>query len=268
MTTTSADHSAPWGPASLRPRLLDGEAVLGAFLGLPHPAPIEALAGIGLDVVCIDAEHGAISIETLHSMVRGADVAGIPAVVRTSGISATEIGSALDSGATGVIVPRVNSAAVAAAVVSYSRFPPHGGVRGLGPSRGARHGAAIGEYLASAGEQTLVGVQVETGEAVEDLEGILAVKGLDMVFVGPGDLSVSLDLVGPNHREELRLTITTIVDRIKAAGRIPGIFSPDAEDAVFWLSQGVRFVLLSSDVGFLLAGAQQAIAAAREGMAS
>ena len=129
-------------------------------------------------------------------------------------------------------MPRVDTPAEAAAAVAASRYPPDG-QRGLGPAWATRYGARLPEYRASANERLLLAVQVETRAALDGLDGLLAVAGLDLIFVGPGDLGCSLGIDDPRS-EELMGTVESVLRRAAAAGRLTGVFAADATDARRW----------------------------------
>src|SRR5579863_22635 len=143
---------------ALRKCLQRGEPAIGTFLQTADPTVVEALAEVGFDFLCIDAEHGHVSLEALQSLTRAADLYGIEVVVRVRDCSAAEISSSLDAGATGVLVPRVAGATEAALAVRSARFPPEG-ARGFGPGRAARYGMEMAPHLKRAREATLVAVQ-------------------------------------------------------------------------------------------------------------
>lgn len=243
-------------PTWLRQRLLNGDRVVGTFVQTPHPAVCEVLGSLGWDAVCLDCEHSAIGLGEVESLVRAADVSGVACLARVSAANATEIARALDAGAAGVIVPCVNTAPEAAAAVRAARFPP-AGARGVGPGRAAAYGGDIPRYLEDARLETLVAVQVETRSSVESLDAILGVDGVDLIFVGPADLGLSLGL--ERAATELREQIEDVLDRARRAGRLTGIFCTGSEDPLASLAADVDLVLVGSDLLFL----SEAAAAAR-----
>jgi 4-hydroxy-2-oxoheptanedioate aldolase len=223
----------------------------------PHPAVPELLGGLGIDYVCIDQEHSAMGPETVQALVAGAALGGTAAVVRVADATPHHLAAALDAGAAGVLVPRVSSAETARDVVRWSRYPP-AGERGLGPGRAAGYGRTIPELLARANEEVLVAVQIETRAARDALDEILAVDGVDLVFVGPGDLSASLGLEGGLGDPRLREIVADVLARARAAGRLTGVFALDAASAAGWRADGVHLLLVGSDLGFLAGGVERA----------
>ena len=155
--------------------------LLGTFIQTPHPAILEVFRGLGFDLLCVDGEHSAINTETLVNLVRAADLADLPTMVRVADNTASMLGKALDAGATGVLVPHVESADEAASVVAASRYPPLGG-RGVGPGRASLYGREMGSYVPTANENVLVAVQIETQRGVEQLPSILGVEGIRLDF--------------------------------------------------------------------------------------
>jgi 4-hydroxy-2-oxoheptanedioate aldolase len=249
------------GPATVRRRLEGGEGLVGTFVQGHDQAATELLAGLGLDLVCVEAEHSAMGPETVRGLVAAAALGGAPALVRVAGNDATAIAAALDAGAQGVVVPRVDSAAEAAAAVAATRYPPLG-ARGLGPGRAAGYGADVPGYLARADTDLLLAVQVETRAAVDDIDALLEVDGVDMLFVGPGDLACSLGIADPRD-PGLAATIESILRRAADAGRLTGIFAADPEAAKRRRAAGADLVILGSDFTWLAAGTTAALAALR-----
>lgn len=238
---------------SLRARLRRHDQVVGLFVQTPHPLVAEVLGGIGPDVLCLDQEHSPFDAGSLHVVVAAATLAGVPAVVRVPADTAHHVGAALDAGAAGVLVPRVESAAEAAAAATFARYPP-AGTRGVGPTRGTAFGRDVAAGVARAAQETLVAVQVETQRGVEALGEILEVDGVDLVFAGPGDLAVSTGLTGA----PLRRLLEDIVDRTHAADLAAGTYAADTDAAARWLAHGVELVLLGSDLSLLAAGVESA----------
>lgn len=236
--------------------------LVGSFAAIPHPVAVEVMAQSGLDFLCIDWEHAQISRDMIETMVRAADVNAVPAMVRVPGHGPEAIQAALDSGARGVLVPRISTAAQAQAAVKASRYPPRG-ERGVGPGRAAGYGYRIPQYLAGANDRTVVAVQVETSQGLANIEEIAAVDGVDVIFVGPGDLSVSIDAIGPEGADRLDAAIRTIIGVTIAHDKISGIFCASPQTVSRWAAIGASFFVLASDTMFLGAGAAANYAAAR-----
>jgi 4-hydroxy-2-oxoheptanedioate aldolase len=175
-----------------------------------------------------------------------------------------EIQQALDAGASGVIVPGVETADEARLYVQASRYPPVG-TRGIGLSRATGYGTRLPEYVAEANERTLVVLQLETRAAVLACHDIVGVEGIDVVFVGPGDLAASIGApVGSDPHAE---AIETILDAAAGAGVTGGIFCFSPEEVTRWSARGVRFLLTGSDIGFIASTGREVLRSARAALA-
>lgn len=249
-----------FGDESLRGRLAGGETVIGTFVGIGHPAAVEVMGWRGFEAVCIDSEHAPLGPGTIEALVRAADVTGAQALVRVAAIG-PEIGRALDVGACGVVIPHVDTAEQARQCVTAVRYPPVG-ERGAGPGRVTAYAQHITSYLGQANDNVALMVQVETALGVQNVAEIAAVDGVDVVFVGPGDLAVSLGV--RQGSAEHTHAIDTVLTTVQEAGKVCGIFCLTATDMPRWVSAGVRFFLLGSDLGFLGEAAQSQLALARE----
>ena len=248
-----------------RDRTIGRAPLIGTFAEIPHPVAIEVMAQTKPDFLCIDWEHSQIARDQIENLVRASDIHGVPAMVRVPGHSPEEIAAALDSGARGILAPRVSTAAQAAAIVKASRYPPEG-ERGVGPSRATNYGYGIFDYLGKANASNVVAVQVETAEGLANVDRIAAVEGVDVVFIGPGDLSVSLDIWRPEGAAKLAKAIEKIVAATLKRGKAAGIFCAKAEDVGRWAERGASFFLLASDTMFLGAAVAASIAEARTGL--
>jgi 4-hydroxy-2-oxoheptanedioate aldolase len=234
-----------------------GGSLIGCFVTSGQLSTCEVLAASGFDVLVADVEHSPLSPSDVQTIIAGADLGGLPALVRLSDDSVTSIQYALDSGAAGIIVPRVHAGAQAAAIVSAASYPPVG-TRGAGPGRAALYGLDRAAAMQEALEQTLIAVQIESAAAVANLGEILAVEHLDMVFVGPNDLSQSL---GRPSEQELLRVIDDVIARAHAAGVRTGILAPTPELVDRYRRAGVSLLLTGTDLVMLAAGARAVIGA-------
>jgi 4-hydroxy-2-oxoheptanedioate aldolase len=246
-----------------RKACIDRQLLVGTFAAIPHPVAIEVVAQAGPDFVCIDWEHSQIGRERIEDLIRAADVHRVPAMVRVPGHGPEAIAAVLDAGAAGVLVPRVSTAAQARAAVAATRYPPLG-ERGVGPGRAAAYGYRIPDYLAKANDAISLAIQIETAEGLENIAEIVAVDGVDVIFIGPGDLSVSIGALGPGGKDKLDEAIKAIGRIARAAGRTVGLFRPSTEDISNWSALGITFFVLASDTMFLGAAVATEVAAARE----
>ena len=239
-------------PSSLRGRLGAGESFAVAWLSLGVPSICEIAGRSGVAAQVLDLQHGLWERGALEAAVGLARPFG-PVILRVEENGALPTGRALDTGADGVLVPLVDTAAEAAAAVEAARFPPlgrrsGGGVRPLS--------GGFGEYLASA-DGLAVGVMIETAVGIENAEAIAAVPGLDFVLVGTGDLGLSYE----GEAERVEAGCARVLAACRAAGIAPGIFTPTAEAAAARLAEGYRMVVAANDVdtlrnGFIAAAAR------------
>lgn len=244
---------------SLRGRIEDaakgqGPSLHGPFLTVPSAMVVEIACAARPDFVCIDMEHGPVSYQDTEHMLRAATVWGVPALVRVCAPDPVAIGQVLDAGAAGVLVPRVSSADEARRAVAAARFPPEGR-RGVGPGRAAGYGRTIPAYLDAARAQTVVAIQIETIEALDDLDAILAVPGIDLVFIGPGDLGVSLAASG--RPTSLEKAVDLILEKALATGHPAGIFTMTRAAATAYGGR-VALVICGSDSTALADGFEAA----------
>ena len=228
----------------IRSRIIDGEAFVGTFVTVPHPSVLELAAKSGFDFIALDAEHSPIDRAGIDELVRAADSVNSPIIVRVP--DETWIASALDSGASGVLMPLVNTAEQAKKIVSEARYPPLG-VRGVGAPRATGYGHDIMGYVAKANENVTVAIMIETLEALSNIEEIVAVEGIDIVYIGPGDLGLDINTSSGNV-PTMEEAIETIIASCKKANKPFGIFAGSGEDCDKWLEKGATFITLGCDV--------------------
>jgi 2-dehydro-3-deoxyglucarate aldolase len=247
-------------PGSLRQRLLAGEVLLGSMVTLDAPAIVETLCHLGCDWLFIETEHAPLLPDAVQHIIQ---IAGAtPCLVRLSRGDEISIKRALDAGAAGIIVPQVNSAAHARLIVSYAKYPPFGS-RGIGMSRASLYGQQLDSYVARANAETAVVVQAEHVDAVEDIEAICAVEGVDAVFVGPYDLAASLHKTGRVDDPEVLAAIATVRNACLAHGVRLGYFGGSAAAVAPRLAEGYTLVCCGADIGIFAQGARQLLAELR-----
>jgi 4-hydroxy-2-oxoheptanedioate aldolase len=242
---------------SLKDRL-SRSAVIGGFVTL-SPAAVEIMAWRGYETLCIDGEHALLGPSELEAMVRAADASGVPCLVRVPA-AVPWMSYALDAGAAGVLVPRVESEEQARECASLARYAPTG-IRGAGPGRASKFGQELARRVNAANDDVILAVQVETLPGVRAAAAIAAVEGVDVVFIGPGDLAVSLGCE-PGSDEHTR-AIISVLDAAARAGTLTGIFCRAPEQMRSWLAHGVRLFLLGGDAGLLGDAAADTVAGAR-----
>lgn len=232
---------------------------IGLWLGLCSSYSAELLAGAGFDWLLIDGEHAPNNVQTVLGQLQA--VAPYPSrpVVRPPWNDAVIIKQLLDVGAQTLLIPMIQNAEQARDAVRATRYPPHG-VRGVGSALArASRWNRVPDYLQQADEQMCVLVQIETREAVKNLDAILQVEGADGVFIGPADLSADMGFAGNPQHPEVQRTIDDAIARIRAAGKAPGILMANKALAQRYLEAGALFVAVGVDTT-LLARAAEALA--------
>jgi staphyloferrin B biosynthesis citrate synthase len=235
--------------------LVSGKPLLGTFLKTPHPHVVEVLSTGGLDCLCIDAEHAPFDRSAIDMCVLAARAGGLPAIVRPASSAAHEILNALDCGADGVVVPHVRSAREAADIARVSHYGPGG--RGFaGSTRAARYGLSpIDAHFTGSFEKTVVIAQIEDAEALDEIDAIAAIAGIDALFVGRIDLTISLGCTSPDDPRVVA-AVELIVAACQRAGRASGMFLSRSADVPYWQERGSSLFLLGSDHNFIRSGAR------------
>ena len=243
---------------SFKERLQKGKPLLGTFIQTAHPVMAEFLGKLGFDFLLIDSEHSAMHIETIQSMLQG--IAATPSfgIVRIPTISYEYIASCLDAGADAILVPQVRDVEDILKVQESALYPPEG-KRGIGPGRATGFGLSIMERKVAPNKDTVVIIQIETREALKNLDQILAVEFYDMIFIGPGDLSMNLGILGEFSNPILTGEIAHIIRKSKESEKKVGIFAGNIEMAVQWLKEGVDLVTLNSELGLLAQYVKQSL---------
>jgi 2-keto-3-deoxy-L-rhamnonate aldolase RhmA len=230
--------------------LSEHRPAIGHWLSFPSPDVAELLAGLGMDWMLIDTEHGAASYTDVENIIRAILPYGVVPMVRVGENNPALIKRALDRGAAGVLVPMVNTAEEAAAVVAACRFPPEG-LRGIASTRATRYGLEMKSYFEGWNRDALVVLQIETRQGVENVQRIAAVPGVDVLFIGPTDLSSSLGCFLQFDCAEF----TSAVSRIIAAGQAHdtaiGYLTTGADAAIARIKDGVNFVAVATDARLL-----------------
>jgi 4-hydroxy-2-oxoheptanedioate aldolase len=241
----------------LKQAFKEGKTVVGTWLNAPSPAQVETIGYAGFDLVVLDTEHSSYDIAACETLVRAADSAQIPCLIRVSENQPTPVAKALEYGAQGIVIPHVSSQTQARAAVSHAHYAPVG-IRGAAPTvRGAHYGQIPWpEYLAQAKAETLVVLQIEGKDGIENLDAIMAVEGVDVLFVGPFDLSESLGISGQLDHPLLLDTVAGVVRRARDQGIALGIWMPTPEQAGPWIERGVQLITVASNDMIFLKGCQ------------
>lgn len=246
----------------LRQLWADDRAAVNGWLAIPDGFAAETMAHQGWDTLTIDLQHGVVDYQAMVGMLQAISTTATTPLVRVPWLEPGILMKTLDAGAYGVICPMVNTADDAAKLVAWTSYAPRG-TRSFGPIRALLYAGA--DYPQHADRTIVRFAMIETAQALDNLDAILAVEGLDAVYVGPGDLSLSLgckpsfDDVEPPVQQ----AIEHILDRARAHGLVAGIHNGTPEAALARIAKGFRFVTVSSDARIIAAGSQQILARMR-----
>lgn len=251
---TSPDTRAPRN--SFKAALKAGNVQIGFWQALTSTETVEISANAGFDWLVLDAEHAPNDMAMLRDQLRATVGGQAHPVVRIVASEDWMIKQVLDIGAQSILVPMVETAEQAAGIVAAARYAPQGR-RGVGAAlaRASRFGN-LSDYIATANDEICIIVQVESVRAVENLDAILAVEGVDGVFIGPADLAADMGFPGRPTAPEVRAVIRETTRRIKAAGRAPGILLAEQTHVDEAREDGALFIAVGSDVGAFRTAAQ------------
>ena len=238
----------------LRKRVLAGEVLAGTFCNLGSPITTEIAGSAGFDWLLLDLEHGAGDQSELMHQLQAADAADTPAIVRIAWNEPWRFKRVLDGGAAGVMVPWVSTAEEAAAAAESMRYFPDG-IRGAATLiRANGFSRRRDEYLAAANDNLLTVVQIETRQAVDNAAAIAAVEGVDVLFVGPFDLSIGLGIRGQFDHPQFTEALEQVVAGARAAGKAAGILLQRTDQVAATVERGFTFIALGSDGGLVANG--------------
>jgi 4-hydroxy-2-oxoheptanedioate aldolase len=249
---------------SLRQRLAGAAPVIGTWVNGRDPSVVETLGAVGFDLVVVDLEHGELGVHHLPDLLRAAAATGTASLVRASHLEAAQIGKVLDAGPDGVVVPNVTCAAEAEAIVRAAHYPPLG-TRGAAPTgRAPAYGATpFASYRRRVEAEVVVVVQVEGPEGLERVDEILGVEGVDVMFIGPFDLSQHIGVPGETDHPEVVAAMERIAAAAARRGMATGTWAADAKAARRWAEAGVRLVTVSSATAIFTEAAGALLAATR-----
>jgi 2-keto-3-deoxy-L-rhamnonate aldolase RhmA len=258
------DNARP-DPRQFRSRLIAGKPLIGTFMKVPAPQNTEVLGLDGFDFVMLDEEHAPWDRVTLDTALLAARAFGTAGLVRIGRPDANSVLSVLDDGAIGIMCPHVDTAQKARNVVSWARY--HGGVRGAGLSRGSDYGARGADSFRYADETTAVICMIEDRQAIDVIDEIAAVDGVDALFLGRGDLGLSLSNA-TDPVPTVKEAVETVVAAAKAHGRTVAavVQSMKSDEAKWLIDLGVTAMMVASDIGFLRQAAKAALRDFREVM--
>ena len=250
----------------LRTLWKSGGAAVNGWLAIPNSFSAETMAHQGWDSLTIDLQHGMVDYQAMVPMLQAISTTHTVPVVRVPWLEPGILMKTLDAGAYGVICPMVNTREDAQKLVAYTHYAPRG-TRSFGPVRATLYGGA--DYAEHANDTIVTFAMIETAKALDNLDDILSVEGLDAIYIGPSDLSLALgcrpvfDDVDPKAAE----AIDHILARAKAHGVVAGIHNGSTDGALARIAKGFQFVTVSSDARLMAAGAQQVVAKMRANQA-
>ena len=248
----------------LRTLWRDDRAAINGWLAVPSSFSAEVMAHQGWDTLTIDLQHGVIDYAQMVTMLQAISSTPTVPVVRVPWLEPGIVMKALDAGAYGLICPMISTREQAQRLVSYTHYAPQG-ERSFGPVRASLYGGV--DYATEANKTVVVFAMIETAQALDKLDDILSVEGLDAIYVGPSDLSLALgckpvfDDVDPKVAQAL----DHIVERARAHGVMAGVHNGRPDVALARIAKGYRFVTVSSDARMLAAGSQDLLSAMRKG---
>jgi len=237
---------------NLKKALHDGKVALGPFLKITDPAVVEIVGFAGFDFVIIDEEHGPISMESAQNMIRAAESVNITPIIRVSDNNEALILRALDIGAQGIEIPQVNSRSDAVRAVKSVKYSPQG-ERGVCRYVRAANYSSMDKfkYFKSANDETMIIAHIEGVKGINNLDEILLVSGIDVIFIGPYDLSQSLGIPGEVNHPLVVEKMKEVILKCKENKVAVGTFADDVKTAKSWISLGIQYMSFSVDVGIL-----------------
>jgi 2-dehydro-3-deoxyglucarate aldolase/4-hydroxy-2-oxoheptanedioate aldolase len=242
-----------------------GETVFGTMIAESFsPGICRVVKLAGYDFIIIDTEHSLAGVETVAWMIRAGRDIGLAVIVRAPAFEGQWLNRYLDLGAAGILIPRVEDAEQCRAIVNTIKYPPVG-IRGLATVAGHSDydPPPTPELVAWANENLLLAVQIETQKGLDNRQDILSVPGVDALFIGPNDLSLSMGYPGGLDHPAVLAAMDDIVATAKACGVAPGMHVFDIPGAKKWLAAGAKFLAYSSDLALILSGSRQALAELR-----
>jgi len=246
----------------LKKRLQSGETLLGTWITIGHSDVSDILEEVGFDWLVFDTEHAPLGPESVSRMIQSLDVSKTCPLVRVGAPEQYMVKAALDMGAHGIVFPLVSSPADAKRAASLVKYPPLG-TRGVAPRKAADYGRSFSEYIRVANESTAVIAQIETSEALDNLDEIISARDLDVAFVGPTDLTMSLGLLDDRGNPRVIDAMKRVIRSCEKHDKAPGVLAATPEEAKRDVRLGFRFVGLGSDVRFLMSGAKEFLTSAK-----
>ena len=247
-----ATYSSGAGKPLFRDVICSNKKLIGTFIGTPHPVMTEYVGHLGFDFVCIDSEHSAMTLETVQKMLQALKATPTYGMVRVPTLTYECVSGALDIGADALLIPQIRTVEDIQKLRQFSQYPPIGR-RGAGPSRLWDYGDSIGA-LGAPGDinrTTNIVVQLETVQAVENIDEIVKADFIDMFFIGPGDLSMDMGIFGQFSNPRLVDTIMMLREKTRAAGKRLGVFAGTFDAAKGWYDKGFDMTIINSELAHL-----------------
>ena len=234
----------------LKRMLREGQPSVGLFHSLGSPLAAELLGHAGFDWIVIDSEHSTNDVLSVRDQLVALDATGTPAVVRVVEGQPHLIKQFMDAGAQTLLIPMVDSVEYAEALVQAMRYPPEG-IRGVASGTRAGQFGLTDDYLSTANQEACLIIQLESRKALQNLDDLLSVDGVDCLFIGPSDLSADMGHLGNPAHPDVQKAIESTLTRIRDAGRSAGIYVGNAETARKYVSWGANFLAAGNDLGIL-----------------
>tara|TARA_B100001250_G_C19810694_1_gene795566 strand:- start:1107 stop:1880 length:774 start_codon:yes stop_codon:yes gene_type:complete len=229
-------------------KLVSGKSVIGTWSIIPSAVVTDIICSTGLDFIIIDSEHGPINFETAQEMAIACESRNVSPIMRVSGVNESEILKSLDIGMHGIQIPNVRNSKDIEKIINYSKYPPQGN-RGFSPfTRAGTYSLENSTNLTSAAnENTLIGVNIEGMDAIENIDKILSFEELDIVFLGLFDISKALGIPGQVKDAKVLKYLHTLVGKILAAGKFPGTIATSTDDLKKFKEMGLKYILYLVD---------------------
>ena len=258
--------SSPIRPNRLKQIFQSGGSAVGTMLvEFRQPAIMQLIANAGFDFVIIDNEHGPFDIETIADLSRIAKIVGVTPIVRVADLTYAEVTRPLDAGAQGIMVPRIVNADQVREAVQMMKYTPEG-KRGSVMARGHTDfkGGDVSAMMADSNRETMLVVQIETQQALDRIDQILSLEGVDVGFVGPNDLSIALGVAGKLDSAPINQAVTAVVEACRKHRVVPAIQANELAHGLRWVAQGMRMMSFSSEASLLVKSASEAASALKK----
>lgn len=251
---------------SVKHALEEGKTVVGTMITeFRTPEVVRMIAAVGFDFVFIDTEHSQFTLETVVDMIRAAKSTNLTCLVRVPDLEYHLIARTLDAGAEGILIPRVETKEEVEALVKYAKYPPWG-ERGFGARSIITdyESVSVKERVQILNEESMIVIQIESKEAINNIDALLSVKGVDAALIGPNDLSISLGIPGEFSNPLQVQYILKMVEKCERYGIASGIHFRDLKTLLYWKDHGMRLLTFSTDANLLLSAAKEAVSEIRK----